>query len=311
MTAAGSAEVAYRVEDNYQVPDSDENTWIQPGVNVTVGDLSIDNQGTRIRQPDNPTPDQSTPGNFDGSASVSFTLTDDKLLNDLVPGFASTGSLSSASGKVPTAEWYFNVTALENTTTTVLSEFDSKITAAGAFLESLTLNYQEGQNITVDTQIRFADVSANEPGAGNISQPDAASVFTHHGTDLSIDSISQEGLQSATLSLNSLGRIQQDASRTGRAAVVGAMTPELESDAIFTGVDQLNRAIGGTNATSVATKLTNAGSGSITFENGTGTTIDFELNDPQPVNYSWSSLVEPGTDLTEPTTYHLSDVSIL
>jgi hypothetical protein len=271
---------------------------------VTVGDLSIDNQAERIRQPDNPTPGRSTPGNFDGSASISFTLTDDKLLGDLVPGFAASGSLSSASGTVPTAEVYFAATALDNS----LSEFEDSITASGGFLESATVNYEEGGNITVETQFRFADVSANEPSS--IVQPSEADVFTHHGTDLTIGSVSQSGLQSASLSLNDLGRIQQDASREGRAAVVDAMTPEFEAEAIFSESDQLERAIG-TGATSVATTLGNAGTGSLTFENGTGSTINFELVDPQPVNYAFSSLVDPSADLTEPTTYHVTDVGLV
>jgi hypothetical protein len=303
MTAAGSAEVAYRVEDSYQTAGTGD--WIQPGVNVTVGDLSIDNQAERIRQPDSPTPGRSTPGNFDGSANVSFTLTDKKLLSDLVPGFGTSfGSLSTASGTVPTAEFYFAATALDNS----LSEFEDSVTASGGFLESVTVNYEEGGNITVDTQIRFANVSANEPTS--IVQPSEADVFTHHGTDLTIGSVSQSGLQSATLSLNDLARIQQDASREGRAAVVDAMTPELEAEAIFSESDQLERAIG-SGATSVATTLDNAGTGSLTFENGTGSTISFELVDPQPVNYALSSLVDPTSDLTEPTTYHVTDVGLV
>lgn len=301
MTAAGSAEVAYRVEADYQTAGIGD--WVQPGVNVTVGDLTINNQATRVRQPDDPTSDRSVPGNLNGSASVSFTLTDKNLLTDLVPGFADTGTLSSASGTVPTAEWYFNATAIDNN----LAEFDDKITASGAHLESVTVNYSEGQDVTVDVQIAFASVSDSEPTS--IVQPNAADVFTHHGTSLTIGGVSQSGLQSATLTLSSLSRLQQDASREGRAAVVGAIEPELQAEAIFSEVDQLERAIG-LNGTSVRQTLESAGTGSLSLQNGTNQTISFELIDPQPVNYAWSSLVEPGADLTEPTTYHLHDVGV-
>jgi hypothetical protein len=88
------------------------------------------------------------------------------------------------------------------------------------------------------------------------------------------------------------------------------MTPELEAEAIFTEVDQLQRAIGAS-GTSVVKELQSAGSAGLAFQSGTGKTVAFDLSDPQPVNYSFSSLVDPTTDLTEPTTYHLTDASLV
>ena len=301
MTGAGSAEVAARLEDGYLTPDT-EGEWFQPGKDISVGDLSIDNQLTRNRDPDDATPDGSREGNFVGTASVSFTMTDDKW-HDLLP--FENGSLSQQGGLAPSAEWYFGVQALDDD----LAEINESITAAGASVINAEVQYQEGQDVSVDLTIEFGDLSDSAPAAGEIVQPSSEDVYTHHGTDLSVGGVDQSAMQSATLSLANLARRQEQQARTPRAMVVGAIEPELTTDAIFSGPDQLELAVGGT-TNSVGDMIEGEETGSLTFENGLGETIEYTLSKLQPIDYSFTALVEPDTDLTEPVTYHVANVEV-
>jgi hypothetical protein len=296
MPGAGSAEVAFRVESGFNSPGAGD--WIQPGMDITVTP-DIDNELTRNRQPDDPTPARSRTGNFVGTVDVSFTLTDSEW-HALIPD--SSGSLSGASGIVPTAEWYFDVDALNSSGT---GTFNQSLTTAGTAVTDATVNYQEGEVVTVDLTLAFGHLSDQTPGT--IVSPAAADVFTHHGVSLSVDTVSASALQTMSLSLNSLARRVDDQSRNAFSMVAGAMSPELSADAIFTEADQLKQALGGS-TTSIADRVSGSG-GTITLENGNGDTITYALSDVQPTSYAWNDLVNPDTDLTESIQYHVSDVA--
>jgi hypothetical protein len=303
MTAAGSAEVAYRVEDGFQTAGAGD--WKQPGLNVSVGDLSVDNNAQRNRQPDSPVSAGSTAGNFTGTATVDFDLTDSNVFADLVAGIAGGGSLSGAGLSAPTAEWYFAADALDNS----LTQFESNIAFNGVAVTSAEIDYTEGEPINVSLSLEASGLSGNAPTT--ISQPSADQVFTHHGTSATIGGLAQSGLQSATLSLDGLARRQEQQERGPRVMVVDEMEPELTTDAVFSEVDQLDLALNGGSSGSVLQQLQAASSGGLTFENGNGTTIQFEIVDPTPNNYSWNDLVAPDSDLTEEVVYQAHDVSLV
>jgi hypothetical protein len=303
MTAAGSAEVAYRVESDFQTAGT--TGWRQPGVNITVGDLSVDNNAQRNRQPDSPLSGGSTAGNFTGTATVDFDLTGDNVFGDLVPGFADAGSLSDAGLQAPTAEWYFAVDSLDNS----LAQFESEIVFNGVAVTSAEIDYTEGEPISVSLSLEASGLSSNAPTA--ISGPTVDQVFTHHGTSATIGGLGQSGLQSATLSLDGLARRQEQQERGPRVMVVDEMEPELTTDAVFSEVDQLDLALNGGTSGSVLQQLQAASSGGLTFENGNGSVVQFELIDPTPNNYAWNDLVAPDTDLTEEVTYQLHDVTLV
>jgi hypothetical protein len=303
MTAAGSAEVAYRLEDGFQ--SAGPGDWKQPGLNVTVGDLSIDNNAQRNRQPNSPVSAGSSAGNFTATATVDFDLTDATVFSDLIAGIAGAGSLSGATLKAPTAEWYFAAEALDGS----LAQFESAIALNGVAATSVEIDYTEGEPISVSLSLEASGLSDNSATA--ITQPAADEIFTHHGTSATIGGLQQSGLQSATLALDGLARRQEQQERGPRVMVVDEMEPELTTDAVFSEVDQLNLALNGGSTGSALSQLQAAASGGLTFENGNGTTIQFELIDPTPDNYSWNDLVAPDTDLTEEVVYQLHDVSLV
>lgn len=304
MTGAGSATVAYALEDSYMgtLTDSDADgtpEWYQPGVNVTVGDLSLENALERVRQPNDPTPAGSREGNFEGAASVSFTMTDDNF-HDLV--FADGGTaLPNSPMAAPSSTWYFAVDMPDGTT--------EERTPTGAIVTEASINYQQGGEITVDLTIIYGDEpdTVTAPTDADIQQPSEADVFTWHGTTLNVNTLGQSLLQSATLSLSGLARFRRGQSRNPFDAVVDAIEPSFTTDATFTERDQLELAYGGTSPQDTVGKV----DGTLTFENGQGTSISYNLTGLQPTGYSWSDLVAPDTDLGEPLDYHITDVGVV
>lgn len=304
MTGAGSATVAYALEDSYMgaLTDSDADgtpEWYQPGVNVTVGDLSLENALERIRQPNDPTPAGSREGNFEGAMSVSFTLTDTNF-HDLV--FADAGTaLPNSPMAAPSSTWYF---AVEMPDGTVEERFPT-----GAIVTEAAINYQQGSEVTVDLTLIYGDESdtVTAPADADIQQPTEDQVFTWHGTTLNVDTVGQSLLQSATLSLAGLARFRRGQSRQPFDAVVDAIEPSFTTDATFTERNQLTLAYGGTSPSDTV----GAVSGTLSFENGNGTSIGYNLSGLQPTNYSWSDLVAPDADLGEPIDYHVTDVGVV
>jgi len=91
VTGAGSATVAYTVENEFGDGPGADPTWRQPGMDVSVTDLSIEQALQRSRHPDDPTPAGSREGEWEGAAGVEWTLTDDEF-HELV--FADAGRRS-------------------------------------------------------------------------------------------------------------------------------------------------------------------------------------------------------------------------
>jgi len=306
MTGAGSATAAFALEESYGGPLVDEDSdgtpeWYQPGVNVTVGDLSVENALERIRYPNDPTPAGSREGDFEGAANVSFTLTDDNW-HDLV--FADGGTaLPNSPMLAPSSTWYFAVEMPDGTV--------EERTPTGAIVTEAAINYQQGGEITVDLTMVYGDEpdDVTTPADADIQQPTDDQVFTWHGTTLDVNGVGQSIMQSATLSLSGLARFRRGQSRHPFDAVVGAVEPSLSSDATFTESDQQQLAYGGSSATSPQETIDKT-TGTLTFENGNGTTIGYNLSGLQPTSYSWSDLVAPDSDLSEPIDYHVSDVEV-
>lgn len=296
MTGAGSATVAFALEDDFADGPGAESDWIQPGTDITVGNLSVENALQRVRNPDDPTPCGSREGNFEGAASVQFTLTGDEW-HDLV--FADDGdALPNEPMAAPSSVWYFGADLLDG---------DEARTPTGAIVGDAQVSYQQGGEVTVDLTILYADEPDDVDAPTEIQTPDCDAVYTWHGTDLDIDDVGQSLLQTATLSLSNLARFRRGQGRHPHDAVVGAIEPSFSTDATFTERGQLELAYGGTTPSETIDKA----DGTLTFENGNGDTIEYSLKGLQPTSYDWSNLVNPDEDLSEPVDYHVADVEVV
>jgi len=298
MTGAGSASVAYTMESDYGAGPQTDPVWRQPGIDISVGDLSVDQALERSRQPNDPTPAGSREGNFEGAISVSFTMTDDNF-HELV--FADAGTaLPNSPMLAPSATWYFAVDLPDGTT--------EERTPTGAVVTEATLgNYEQGNDVTVELTIVYGSEpnTITTPTEADIQQPSVSDAFTWHGASVDVDGLGQSLLSSASISLAGLSRLRRGADRHPFDAVVDAIEPSFSTDAIFTERDQLALAVDDSQDGPVGKVPV-----TVSFENGQGTTIGYNLTDCQPTNYSWSDLVAPDTDLGEPVEYHVADVEV-
>ena len=303
MTGSGSATVCYALEESYMGTlvdsDSDGTTdWIQPGMDVTVGDLTVEQALERRRQPDDPTPAGSREGNWEGALSVSFALTDDNW-HDLV--FADGGTaLPNSPMRAPSSTWYLAVEMPDGTV--------EERTPTGAIVQDATVSYEQGSDIQVELTLLYGDEpsTVTAPADGDITKPSDADVFTWHGASFDVDGLSQPLMQSTTLSLSGLARFRRGQDRHPYDAVVDAIEPSFSTDAIFTERDQLTAAVDDTAGTDGPVGKVPA---TFSLENGQGDTIEYSLTECQPTSYSWADLVAPDADLSEPIDYHVADVS--
>lgn len=296
MTGAGSATVAFAKEDEYGDPaDPVEDTWYQPGIDITAGDLSVDQALERVRHPHDPRPAGSRARNFEGAASVSFTLTDDTF-HELV--FADSGTaLPSGPMHAPSSTWYFAVELPDGTV--------EPWGATGTIVPEVSWQYQQGEDIQVELTMLFGDVEDDIDTPDQIERPSKSEVYSWHGTTLKVDGFGQSLLQSASLSLSGLARFRRGTSRHPFDAVVDAIEPSLSTDATFTERDQLKLAVDDVDDDPDEVDAT------LEFGNGLGETIGYDLSGVKPTSYAWSDLVAPDTDLAEPIEYHVSHVAVM
>lgn len=298
MTGAGSATVAYAVEDSYGSLPTDP-TWRQPGIDVTVSDLTVDQALERSRQPDDPTPVGSRARNWEGALGLSWTLTDANF-HELVFADGST-DLPSGPTRAPSSTWYLATELPDGTT--------EPRTPTGAIVQDASISYQQGDDVTVELTILYGDEpdDVTAPADADIKQPSEGDAYSWHGASFDVDGLNQPLMQSTTLSLSGLARFRRGQDRHPYDAVVDAIEPSFSTDAVFTERDQLALAVDDVDSNSY--EEVGAVTGEFALENGAGDTITYTLSDLQPTSYAWNDLVAPDADLTEPIDYHVADVS--
>lgn len=298
MTGAGSAQVAYAVESSYgTLPGTP--TWKQPFTDIEVGSVQLSNSMTRGRQPDDPRPKESREGPVEGQISLSGTMTDTNFHELIFPESSNT-SLATSGSLAPTATWYFDSSLLSGTA----DRFP-----AGAAVDSVAWNYQEGQDVTVDLTITFRAGEKNITAPSSISQPSVSNSVPWHGTSFSVNSTSVSKLQSLTLEIANMARHRAQQSREAADAVVGAYEPSLSFNAIPSDETNLEYQYGSAGATSTEDTIAKQ-SATLTFSNSGGTVATYNLSNLQSNDYDWQNLVTADTDLVEVPSHHISDVAV-
>lgn len=305
MTSAGSARIAAVPEDSFLTLPGTPN-WFQPGENVDVGSASLERALTRARQPDDPRPDGSRPGNKEGALDLTYALTDTQF-HDLVFPATSPVGLAREASRAPTATYYIEADLLDTTQDRFL---------AGAATESLSINYSQGEEVTVNQTIIYADepevggTYGSAPADGDITQPTKDDIVMFHGADLQIDGTSIAELQSFSIDISGMARFRRGQSQTATEAVVGAYEPTLNVEATFLDGTQKEYAYGSAGAVEPETEVVGR-PGTATFANVAGNVVSYDLGNLQPTTYDWSDLTSPDTDITDPVTYQMTDVSVV
>jgi hypothetical protein len=304
MTSAGSAEVAFTPEDSFLTPPGSP-TWTQPGENVEVSDASLENALSRARQPDDPRPDGSREGNLEGALSVSWALTD-TTWHDLV--FPATGpvGLAREASNAPTGTWYIAADVLPGTEERFL---------LGAAVESMSVTYTQGEDVTVELTIIYAD--ERDPADGDapatpaaINQPSKDDIVRWHGFDLTVDGTTIPELQEVAIECSGMARFRRGQQREPTAAVVGAYEPSLSVTGTLRNSDFREYAYGSAGATDASESTIAERAATVTIDNPAGTLVTYNLSSLKPNSFSWSDLTSADTDITEPTEFHMSDIQV-
>jgi len=305
VTSAGSARIAAAVEDSFRtLPDVP--TWFQPGENVQVGSASLENALARARQPDDPRPDGSREGNLEGALDLTYAMTDTQFHDLVFPATGPVGLARSAS-LAPTATYYVEADLLDGTQDRFL---------AGGATESLSITYTQGEDVTVNQTVIYADepevggTYGDAPADGSISQPDKDDIVRFHGADLEIDGTPIDELQSFSIEISGMARFRRGQQRSPTQAVVGAYEPVLNVEATLLDGTQLEYAYGDAAAVEPQDTITERPA-TASFANPAGNLVSYNLSGLQPLNYDWADLTAADADITDPITYHMSDISVV
>jgi hypothetical protein len=299
---AGAAQMAFSEEGSFNGSLVSSTDWHQPGTNITVSGPNFERNQTRNRQPDDPRPRGSHPGNAVGSATVEFTLTgakSDQNWHDQV--FADGGTALLSTGAVaPSAQWYFSSDLVGGST--------DRITT-GTVVTDAEIVWTQAEDVRVSLTLAYADEpdSTSAPSDSDITQPSVDNVYAFHGADIDVGSTYQTLLSSLTLSLSSLARMRYGQSQIADSAVTAGYELSLSTDATFTETDQLTRALSGRSSGALVDETT----ATIPFTNAAGDTIEYSVSGAQPNSVGWSDLVNTDSDLSEALDYHVTNVGVV
>jgi len=289
MTGSGSSRVAFSLEDSYRtLPDVP--SWTQPGLDVSVGSASLENALQRSRQPDDPRPAGSREGNLQGALNVSFSLTDTNY-HELVFANGSNDGLATEASLAPSATWYIEGQLPDGSEERFLE---------GASVESWSINYAQGERVTVDLTIVYGNeldpADADAPDVpSDISQPTKSDIIMWHGFDLDFNTANVAKLQSASIDIGGMARPRRDQSRFISDMVVGAYEPTLSFEAILGDTERRELAYGSSGATSPSEDTIADQTATVTL----GSLGDLSLEGVQPNTYDWQQLVD-SEDTTDP-----------
>lgn len=306
MTGAGTSEVAFAIEDTFMgsLVDSDADgnpEYYQPGRNIEISDVELSNALQRLRVPDSAESTESLAQNLEGAFSASWVMSADRVA-DVQSIVFNDGGTAFAPGRAATSRWFAGIDYLDGVAERELigvtpTEYSVQYQQNGTIQESLTAVYGDENYGTAITPSSILATSAGQS-------------IPSHGADLSINTVSQTKLQSATLSINNIARFQRGADRKPLDAVIAAPQTTLDIEAVLTETDQLELAYGGGGATTPQDSLTGVG-GSFSLSVGGTTVTTYDLSAAKPENYNWNDLASGDNDMTESATLQVNGVSVV
>lgn len=303
MTLAGTSEVSFADEDSFKTLPGTP-TWYRPGEDITIDNFTLNRNLDRKRAPDDPRPSGSRAGNREVAFSISFSLTDTNWHNMV---FANSGTGLAQSGALaPTATWYLKSDTLPGTEERFIQ---------GAAVESWSLEYNQGEDVTVSlTIIGATDIDATDAGSpavpASISSPSKDDIVTFAGADFNLNgSQLSTMLQSFSAEVSGMAQFRRGQQQSPVDVEVGAYEPSFSVTAILEDSTQRELAYGTSGATQPQDTI-DSSSGTITLANPAGSLVTYNLVDLQPTEYSWEALVSPDENTSDPTTYHATDVTV-
>ena len=198
-----------------------------------------------------------------------------------------------------------NSTTYQNTTTVNGTDIDGvRLVRSGSSVtgETITVNDDvDGGGTDTDTSVDTENVLT----VSSIETPSKSEIVAWHDVDWEIDGVGVDKLQSLSLSLSNMARMQRGQSRKALEAVIGAYEPSLSAEAILEDGRQRSLAYGSATADEPLDSIAETDT-TITI----GSLNDLDVLGVQPTTYDWASLVAADEDITEPTDYHVREIQV-
>ncbi|WP_254766504.1 phage tail tube protein [Salinilacihabitans rarus] len=292
MTSAGTTSVAWTREDSFLTAPSTP-TYVYPGRNVSVEDVSLQNALQRSRLPDDNEAVEAIAQTLEGALSVQYDLVHPWALTDVFGQDGvddGTGVLEWAmgAGQMATSRWYLGVDIAGSVAERELQ---------GAATTQFQIQVSQGQPVRVTQTLVYADEALNTAlTPGSIVGGDE-SPYVFHGGDLQVDATTQKKMQQGTLEIANGAGLDRGWDRTAVDAQLGDAEYTLNASKIATAETPTNVALayGSTGATAPQDSI-DAVTGSLDLTRGDGDSITFPLTGVRPNSYGWDNIPPSGDE---------------
>lgn len=303
MTGAGSATLAFGKESSFKGDVTDDDSSGNPsyysfGRNPTVSDLSIDNQLERMVEAGVIESVEAVKQNFEGAFGIEATV-NGATFDEVEKVVFNDGGGGFTTGRAQSMTVQAGVEYLAGSGTS------DKIRALkGVIPTSFEISYSQGGMVTYSMTCLYAD---EEDGTSptDMTRPAGGEDAAFHDFALDIDGTAISKLQSATLSFSDLYRYHRGTDPTPIDAVLARPETSLDATAIYDTEDRTELAYGSSGSTTPSDRLDSV-SATVDISVGGSTVSTYDLPQVKPDSYSWDSLIDSGSDTTDPVSFLVS-----
>lgn len=296
MTGAGSGSAAWAPETSYLQGVGADPIYYGFGSNIQAETAELSRNLLAILAPDDVEARDYLAQNLGGQLSLSWLLKNDDyhrlIFNDSATGWTN--------GLANSAEVYLGVDYVDGITERQIKGFAPATCqvayqgSTSAVRVTLTGAYGDEEHNTAITPGSVQRAGDEVPG---------------HGTTLELaQSDVGDRLQSATISMEQIARLQTGASQKPIDAVQGNVQTSLDMQAIYDGPDVYERALGGASATSIQESVDQV-TASLSFKAGGNTIASYNASAVAPDTYDWIDLVNNDADLNESVTFRATGIT--
>ena len=299
---SGPATIAYTPETAFREAPT-EPTYKQPGRNITVSELSLQNELQRIRDPDDAQAIEAIAQIVEGALNIEWTLTDAEW-EAIV--FNSSGATTFELGRAASSHWLVGIDYLDGTADRALE---------GAIVTQAQLQYTQGGEFRLSLNLIYAAESTDvDISAVAIEKPADDRTHMWHDASLSfpeLSSVDCDKLQSVTLTINTNARFQRGGDRHACDAVIGGVETTLTTSAIISEQtpERLQLAYGGLGETEPIDRL-DATDATLTLSIGDSPTSEYSLSKLKPDSVSWDDLVDPEADTQDSVEWVVPQIEV-
>ena len=290
MTGAGSSSFAWAAEESYLGGVGDNPVYRMPGSNASVDTSELTRNLLEIYAPGDIETQEFLAQQLEGQLDVSWILSNDQfhrlIFNDGFTGFTS--------GLANSAEWYLGVDYIGGTTERQIQGWapaTANIEYSGsteAVRVTITGAYGDEDINTSITPGTIEETSDEVPG---------------HGATLKIDGTAVgDKLQSATLSIENIARLQRGASQKPIEAIAGNVSTSVDMSSIYDGPERYERVLGSDGATTVEETVESVPA-TLSFDVAGSEVASYDIARVAPNTYNWTDLINNDADLNEDVTF--------